>query len=287
MVEASPAAVDLVVNTFERTYRRALSPGAVEAIAQANRHPFARRVALINNVADRAHAAHLAQQLADAGEIDEFRFVDEHVGGALDLVGLTEDQLQPLLHYSDAPLVAATMPGSPWMLYWDPEARLEQPTDWVGPALELMRRDPRVMVANPSWEAPDANGLRPGVEREAIATRDGFALGAGFSDQVFLAARSSLAAPIYDQRCIARIAYPAAHKAHVFEARVDAHMRHHAHLRATSLSATYASSAAGAEGSSYPPRGPAETVRFVRNALALRALALVPWRPRCLRRTWI
>ena len=179
------------------------------------------------------------------------------------------------------------MPGSPWMLYWDPEARLLEPTDWVGPALGLMRADPRVMVANPSWEASDVSGRRPGVERETLAVRDGFALGEGFSDQVFLAARRSLAAPIYRQRCIARIAYPAAHKAHVFEARVDAHMRHHMRLRATSLSATYATCATGGEGSAYPPRGPAETARFLRNALTLRALAFAPWRPRCLRRTWI
>lgn len=287
MVEDSPCAVDLVVNTFERTYRRAMSPGAVAAVAQANRHPFARRVVLINNVADRAQAAGLGEQLVEAGEIDEFRFVDEHVRGALAEVGLTEDELQPLLHYSDAPLVAATMPGSPWMLYWDPEARLLEPTDWVGPALELMHGDPRVMVANPSWEAADASGRRPGVEREAIVVQDGFALGQGFSDQVFLAARRSLAAPIYDQRCIARIAYPAAHKAHVFEARVDAHMRHHARLRATSLSATYATEGTDGEGSTYPPRGATETVRFVRNALMLRALAVTPWRPRCLRHTWI
>lgn len=287
MVEDAAAAVDLVVNTFERTYRRALVPGAVAAIAQANRHPFARRVVLINNVTDRAHAAHLGQQLVEAGEVDEFRFVEEHVGEALAGVDLTEDELQPLLHYSDAPLVAATMSGSPWMLYWDPEARLLAPADWVGPALELMRRDPRVMVANPSWEAADARGRRPGVEREAIATRDGFALGEGFSDQVFLAERRTLAAPIYRQRCIARIAYPAAHKAHVFEARVDAHMRHHARLRATSLAATYTTEGADGEGSTYPPHGPAETVRFVRNALMLRALAVAPWRPRCLRRTWI
>jgi hypothetical protein len=287
MVETSPGAVDLVVNTFERTYRRALSPRAVAAIAESNRHPFARRAVLINNVVDRAHAARLAQQRVDAGEIDEFRFVDEHLAGALAQVGLAEDELQPLLHYSDAPLVAATMAGSPWMLYWDPEAHLLDSADWISPALALMRRDPRVMVANPSWEPPDESNRRPGVEREAIATLDGFAVGLGFSDQVFIASRQALGSPIYRQRCIARIAYPAAHKAHVFEARVDAHMRHHGCLRATSLSTTYATDTTGGGGSSYPPRGLGETARYVRNALTLRAFAVVPWRPRCLRRTWI
>jgi hypothetical protein len=285
MVEASP--VDLIVNAFERTYRDALEPGAVGAIAESHRFRFARRVVLINNVADRANAARLAQQRVDEREIDEFRFVDEHVEHALTEVDLTADELAPLLHYSDAPLVAATIDGSPWMLYWDPEARLLGATDWISPALELMRHDPRVMVANPSWEPADDDNRRPGVERETVATVGGFALGEGFSDQVFLASRRAIAAPIYRQRCIARIAYPAAHKAHVFEARVDAHMRHHGRLRATSLSATYATDTSVHGGSSYRPRGVAESVRYVRNALTLRALATSPWRPRCLRHTWI
>jgi hypothetical protein len=287
MLEGPADAVDLVVNTFERTYRDALAPGAIATIGAANHHRFARRVVLVNNVADRAHAAQLARQRVADGEIDEFHFVEDRLHEALATTGLRREELEPLLHYSDAPLVAVTLPGSAWLLYWDPEARLLESGDWISPALELMARDERVMAANPSWEPADADGRRSGVERETIVIVDGFALGEGFSDQVFLAARHALAAPIYQQRCIARIAYPAAHKAHVFEARVDAHMRHHGRLRATSLSVTYMTEVASAGGSSYPPRGLRETVRYVRNALTLRALAVAPWRPRCLRRTWI
>jgi hypothetical protein len=278
--------VDLVINVFERTYRRALAPAAIASVREANRFPFARRVALINNVADPSDARRRAQHALDAGEIDEFHFVADHLDRALARTGLRLEELEPLLHYSDAPLVAATLPGSPWLLYWDPEARLAQPVDWVGPALELMSKDARVIVANPSWELPDGAGRRPGVEREAIATRTGFAIGHGFSDQVFLARRALLAAPIYKQRCIASIAYPGAHKARVFEARVAAHMRHHGGLRATSLQASYVTDAP-AGGSSYPPSGVRETLRYVVNAATLRALSMSPWRPACLRHTWL
>jgi len=283
---SSPDAIDLVVNVFERTYRRMLAPGTFAEIALANRHAFARRVILINNVADPADARARAERLREAGEIDELHFVADHLDRALDVVGLRRDELAPLLHYSDAPLVAATLAGSPWLLYWDAEARLAEPVDWVGPARALMHADPRVMVANPSWEAPDGEGRRPGVERESSETRAGFALGEGFSDQIFLAARTALAAPIYRQRCIARISYPTAHKADIFEARLAAYMRHHGRLRATSLAATYVIDAPAGH-SSYPPVGLGETVRYARNALTLRALALSPWRPRCLRHTWI
>jgi hypothetical protein len=149
-----------------------------------------------------------------------------------------------------------------------------------------MRSDPRVLIANPSWEVPGADGKRPGVERETIEVRDGFALGDGVSDQVFLAARDSIAAPIYNQRCIARIVHPAAHRAHVWEARLGAYMRHNDRLRATSLSATYLTDTSQGV-SRYPPRGPLETLRYVRNAAILRAMHVSPWRPACLRHTWI
>lgn len=286
MATGASEPIDLVVNCFERTYRRALEPGAFPALAEANRFRFSRRVALINNVEDGADAKRRAERLVAAGEIDEFHFVADRLQEALRRTGLRASRLEPLLHYSDAPLVAATLPGADWMLYWDPEARLETPRDWVTPAMALMASDPRVMVANPSWEPPDAQGCRPGLERETFETREGFALGPGFSDQVFLASRRALAAPIYDQRCIARITYPGAHKAHVFEARLAAHMRHHGRLRATSLSAGYAIDGSG-QGSVYPPSGALEIFRYARNALLLRLLAAVPVRPRCLRGSWL
>jgi len=274
------------MNVFERTYRRALEPAVIAEIRQSNVRPFERCVVLISNVVDRSDAIGRAQGLLDGGHIDAFYLVDEYVDCALAVSGLRREDLEPLLAYSDHLLVAATLPGSPWLLYWDPEARLAQPVDWVTPALELMRADERVMIANPSWELPDASGNRPGVERETIETRDDFALGPGVSDQVFLASRASLAAPIYGQRCVARILYPGAHKAHVFEARLVAHMRHHDRLRATALSATYVTDNSEGE-STYTPAGAAEALRYACNAALIRAMRVSPWRPRCLRHTWL
>jgi hypothetical protein len=286
MSQPVPANVDFVVNVFERTYRRALAPGALAALAAQQRFPFVRRVVLINNTVDAVDAERRAQRLLDAGEIDAYYRVADHLQQALGLTGLRREELEPLLHYSDGPLVAATLPGSPWFLYWDPEARLAQPLDWITPALKLIDEDIRVIVANPSWEPPNPDGLRPGVEREAIFMRDGFAVGHGFSDQVFLARRAVLASPIYSQRCIVSITYPGAHKATVFEARVGAHMRHHGGLRATSLATTYVTDQD--EGSSsYPPSGVVETGRLLINALTLRALRASPWRPSCLRHSWL
>src|SRR5450759_4852345 len=124
--------VDLVINVCERTYRRALEPAAVTEVRDMNRHPFARCVVLINNVSDPRDAAQRAQRLLEEGVIDEFHFVADRLDSALERTSLRRGELEPLLHYSDGPLVAATLAGSPWLLYWDPETRLVEPLDWVG-----------------------------------------------------------------------------------------------------------------------------------------------------------
>jgi hypothetical protein len=279
------ASVDLVVNSFERTYREVLSPGFFEGLEDQNRRSFARKLALINNVSDRDDALARARTLLERGEIDGFELVSEHLDQALITTGLTRAELEPLLHYSDCVLVAATQPGSPWILYWDAEARLVEPVDWVGPALDLLQHDPRLLVANPSWEPAAPDGTRPGVEHEAIEIAKGFSIGRGFSDQLFLARRSELAAPIYRERCLAQIRYPTAHLAAIVESRVDAHMRHHGRLRATSLGATYV--VEGKHGSSsYAPESVGQSIRYARNALLRRAMRSSPWRPQCCSHAW-
>jgi hypothetical protein len=279
------ASVDLVVNTFERTYRDTLTPGFFEGLENQNRYSFARKFALINDVNDLDDAVARAQALVDRGELYGFELVAEHLDRALNITGLAREELEPLLHYCDCVLVAVTLPGSPWILYWDAEARLIEPQDWIGPAIDLLQRDRRLLVANPSWEVPAADGRRPGVEHETVEMAKGFSIGRGFSDQIFLARRGELASPIYRERCLAQIRWPTAHKAAVVESRIDAYMRHHGRLRATSLGATYVME--GKHGSSsYAPESVGQALRYARNALVRRAMRSSPWRPQCCSHAW-
>lgn len=277
--------VDLVVNCFERTYREVLTGGFFAGLEAQNRRSFARRLALINNVDDVDDAIARARALVASGELHGYALVAEHLDRALAVTGLRRPELEPLLHYSDCLMVAATLPGSPWLLYWDAEARLEAPHDWVGAAIELMERDRRLLVANPSWEPAGSDGRRPGLERETIGVADRFAIGRGFSDQLFLARRSELAAPIYHHRCLAQIRYPTAHRAAIAESRIDAYMRHRGRLRATSLDATYVVEDRGG-GSSYAPQGARERLRAARNAGLRVACRHSPWLPPCCRQAW-
>ncbi len=278
--------VDFVVNVFERTYRRLTEPSVFARLARSHRFPFARRVLLVNNVDDPDDVRARAARLLQAGEIDEIHFVAERRDRALRICDLQRSQLEPLLHFCDAPLVAITLPGSPWLVYWDAEATLDSDVDWITPARAQLTGDRRLLIANPSWERPLPDGSRPGVEHEALHTGEDFAFGAGFSDQAFLVRRADVARPIYAERCIGTLVHPRAYQGRTFEARINAHMRHHGRLRATYLGASYSIDQPASAGRR-PPRGVRERVRYARNGAILRLLRYSPWRPRCLRHTWI
>ncbi len=267
--------IDLVINTFERTYRDVLRPGTFAEIEAQNSVPLASRTALINNVSDREDARARAQALVETGEIDRYAFVEDLLPQALDVAGLLPADLGKVAHYTDAPLVAVTMGGPRWLLYWDADVRLAEAQDWITPSIELMEAERRVLVANPRW-------VDPTLEQETIEVRQSFALGLGFSDQLFLVRRADLAAPIYGQRCLALLRSPLAHLGHIFESRVDAWMRHHDRLRATYLRALYIHPAEDA-GASYPAAGLRERLRWYRNRAIYELGRNSPFKRRCWR----
>jgi len=269
------AEVDLVVNTFERNYRSVLAPGFFPQVQGENHFCFARRVALINNVADVRDAQARADALVQSGELDAHHLVSERLPEALAVTGLRERDLGRIAHYSDCSLVAVTLRGAPWLLYWDADIHLETPVDWITPSLERMDRDPRIIVANPLWEDPT-------LERTTCEFDGDFALGHGFSDQAYLVRREEFAAPIYGQRCIARYRYPVSAVADVFEARVDAWIRHNGRLRLTYLPAHYRHPVR-AKGSAQEQPHAVERLRGWRNAVVLKLLASSPWKPACCR----
>ena len=224
--------VDLVVNCFERSYRNVLAPGFFARIEADNARAFASRTVVINNVEDRADATALADARISAGEIDRYIFVADRLDAALARCGLTRDELQPIPYFTDFAIVAATIDGPDWMLMWDADVRLREPLDWVTPAIELMERDPRIMAANPNWEFPNLQDFTLEIDGD-------FAIGQGFSDQAWLGRRSEFGRPIYRRRCVALRRYPLSYVGAIFEARIDAHMRHAGRLRATHRTAVY------------------------------------------------
>jgi hypothetical protein len=277
--DVSPDPVDLCVNCYERTYRDVLRPGFFATLADDHMRGFARRTAIVNNVHDRADVEARARRLKDAGELDAWFFVEDHIDGALERTGLTRSDLGRAPYFTDWGLVLASVPGPDWMVHCDPEVRMRERCDWVTPAIELMERDRRVMVANPRWHAPTPR--HDTLARETLESTGEFALGLGFSDQLFLARRSELAAPIYRQRCVATRRYPMANVSPSFEARVDAWMRHHDRLRAIFLAATYAHP--DTIGGGYPARRPREKLGSLVNRVVIASVQRSPVKSHCCR----
>ncbi|MEM7262022.1 MAG: hypothetical protein AAF488_08520 [Planctomycetota bacterium] len=235
--------VDFVVTCYEGTWRKVLAPGFVSGLAERQRWPFHRRLVLINNVDDLASAREAAEARREAGEIDLVVEVSERLDEALEITGLSLEDLGRVAHYSTWALVAVTLDGAPWMVHWDADADLVEPHDWVGPSIDRMQEDPSLLVANPAWSVEDAVA-------ESETHGDGLAYGYGFSDQVFLVRRREFARPIYREQHIESWRYPLAHIAPTFECRIDAFMRNHQRYRLTSLTAEYRHH--GPTGASYP-----------------------------------
>jgi hypothetical protein len=277
--EAAMSDVDLCVNCYERTYRRVLTTGFFSTLAADHRRRFARRTVIVNNVDDRADAEKRARTLKEAGELDAWFFVEDQIGHALRETGIAAMDIARAPYFTDWGLVLVTVPGPDWVLHCDPEVRMQEPCDWVTPSIELMDRDRRVMIANPRWYAPT-----PRIDtlaRSTLEWSDDFALGLGFSDQLFLCRRSEMAAPIYRQRCLATRRYPMANVSRSFEARVDAWMRHHDRLRANFLGATYVHP--DEIGGGYPARRPREKIASLLNPALIAAVRRSPVKRRCCR----
>ncbi len=261
--------IDLLVNTYERTYRDVLAPRVFPGIEEQNQICFSQRTVVINNVLSVEDARARAERLIGGGEIDRFVFVSEFLDTALRITGMSRDDLGRFPHFVDWGLVTVSCARSPWLLHWDAEVTLEKPVNWIGPAIERMKSDESVLVANPSF---DTDSIRGGIRKGLYRAVGDFALGYGFSDQVFLARTERLARPIYKEKCLASLRFPLAHILSSFEMRIDAYMRNHRLQRAIYLPAVYRHPAE-TEGSAYPAEMTfMERLRKIRNEYLHRKL---------------
>jgi len=231
-IAANSPSVDFVLNVFERTYRDLLQPGIIASRVARHSYPFAKIIVLVNNVDSRAEVNSFLTPLIANGEITAAYFVADRLAEALRETHLSLAKLHRTIHYTDCALVAIFLPGSPYMLYSDADVLLAEPHNWITPALQILQRDPRVAVVNPNW-TPST------LQHEAREYAGDFALGYGFSDQLFLISRAEFRRPIYQDWAPVSWRYPLSHVTPIFEQRVDAYMRVNRRLRATYTKARY------------------------------------------------
>jgi len=219
--------VDLLVNCYERTYRNVLSEGFFDAIREQNRVEFAGRYAVINNVADASDARALAERMRASGEIDGFVFVHEQLDSALRRTGLRRRNLGARPYFVDYALVMAITGTAPFVVGWDAEVELDEPADWITPALDLLAERPDVFSAAPRWPARGFDTL----DEESISADSPWRLTWSFGDQAWLARRDELASPIYRRFAPATLARTPMHP-FSFEARIESYQRSSRRFRA-------------------------------------------------------
>lgn len=232
---ARPRSVGLVVNTYERTYRDVLTPGFFPGIAAQNRRECDEVVALVNNVVDRRDARERADALVAAGEISAYAFVADHLPEALRAARLPARALRRRPYLLDYGIVMPHVVRTEWLLGWDAETRLPQTADWLGPSLDLLEDDRRVFHTSLAWTVAPGE---PGPHGEAVDHVGEFALGWGFSDQLFLVRRDDLIGPLWRSFAPAAAVRHAPHP-YTFEYRVEAHQRAVRRHRATLTSTRY------------------------------------------------
>ncbi|MCM3750332.1 glycosyltransferase family 2 protein [Paenibacillus pasadenensis] len=212
---------------YEQDWRELLLTDRLSRAIGLHRYSFAERVLYINNVEQPDTVCRHAQRLVDEGVLTSYVVVDDYSEEALRFFGLKREDFQGGYYYSIAELVSIYLCRTDYLLHYAGDCMLEEPVEWVEPALKRMRLQPSIVCANPV-----PNGWHEAARREAMVTHGDFHLGYGFSDQCYLIRTLDFKARIYNEKHSDSERYPA-YGGELFEKRVDAWMRSSGLLRLT------------------------------------------------------
>ncbi|HEY2981086.1 MAG TPA: hypothetical protein VGJ22_07895, partial [Anaerolineales bacterium] len=110
----------------------------------------------------------------------------------------------------------------------------EQADGWIAAALDRFGKEPRVKVANLTW-----NGRYDEAKSESFSEDEDFYVGYGFSDQMYLVRTADFQSPpIYHEQHELSARYPV-YGGELFEKRIDSWMRNNQFVRLTYKHASY------------------------------------------------
>lgn len=219
--------ITLETKCWEADYKRILTSGHLQTLAESNLYPFADRWLMINNVKSYARVCKLAEAAMKANWITRYFVVEEHAREALEFFELDRASLGVGYVYSIAELVSLYLCRSEFLLHFAGDSYPNMPCDWIPQAVALLKTDERVKVANLSWLSAESPPYS-----EATDISADFYLGYGFSDQCYIVRTADFRQAIYREQNPASARYPG-YGGELFEKRVDAWMRNHGYLRAT------------------------------------------------------
>jgi hypothetical protein len=225
--------VTLETKCWRGDWRRILESDRLRTLADRNRFDFTDRTLMINNVDDMAPVTRAADRAIAAGILTRSVVVADHAEDALRFFDLSADALTHGYVYSIAELVSLYVCRTEYLLHFAGDCLPMAAYDWVDHAIAAMDADPRIKVANLTWDGKYAEA----AAQSSFATDD-FFVGFGFSDQCFLVRTSDFRAPIYNETHPDSSRFPD-YGGELFEKRVDSWMRNHEYLRATYRHGSY------------------------------------------------
>lgn len=203
-------------------------------MAERNAFPFATKRLIINNVRDVKLVCSHAEKLVKAGVLSDFRVARDHEAEALEFFGLSKESLGIAYVYSISELVGIYLCQTEFLLHFAGDSIPAQRTGWLAAALKRFEADPRVRVANLTW-----NAKYDEAAQESFVEDADFYTGFGFSGQMYLIRTSDFRSPeVYHERHPLSQRYPA-YGGELFEKRVDSWMRNHDYHRITYKHGSY------------------------------------------------
>jgi hypothetical protein len=186
--------VSFFTTCWEKDWRVILLDPDYLRLRQIGNHcfPFSEKILVINNVDDLAAVKKAAQEKVDEGVLTRYVVADEAILPAFQL-NRAEFPSDWLYYNAIGPLTAIHGCQSDYLLYLTGDVRLDASLDWIRPSLRWMEKDPKIKVANPTW-----NGKYKDAKKESYRTTWNFYQAKeGFSDQVFLVRTKDFRQPIY------------------------------------------------------------------------------------------
>lgn len=226
----------LFIDVWGEYFRQILSKGWITQIANNCGCVFDATKIVWNNIPTnlRDEFGALVGKRLDDRTIDGA--INAHMAGdrALKRWGFESKDFSPLHYQSIGDLIAIAHCVTDYMVYLSGDSVPWGSSNWVHDSINILMKDPDVMVVNPTW-----NGHYAQAKAESTDETPTYFKSHMFSDQCYLCRVADFKADIYrETNAEADRIYCAAH-GNTFEKRVSAYMRNHNKFRATLKTAAY------------------------------------------------
>jgi hypothetical protein len=182
--------VSFSTSIYERSYKPALSGGAIRRALEACPYSFQEKLLIINNVNNRGEVLDIVHK-----EYPDFVyfFAEDSYREVLDKFFLKKEDLGDGYVYSIQHFSALYYTKCPFLLHVGEDCLLSEiDPDFIEDSIRLMQNNQRYICSMPSWDP-----FLVGPKGECLVEVENFYAAYGFTDQVYLANVGAFTGDIY------------------------------------------------------------------------------------------